>query len=1036
MISIVVKRAVAVSVAALSLLVLFPVAALAQAAITGVVKDTSGGVLPGVTVEVASPVLIEKVRSATTDATGQYRVTDLRPGSYSVTISVAGFKTVKRDGIELTGTFVATVNADMTVGTLEQTVTVTGQSPTVDVQSVLVQQTMSSAVIAAIPSSRNASGIQSLIPGLNVSQAGVAVGGGDAGGVAGGIGGLAGTIHGGNTYGSRTKTDGLNTDFTGQAIAGGQLLNTAGASEVVINTSGGLGEAEGAGVNLNIIPRDGGNTFSGSLFANGSRTWMVGSNYTQSLKDQGLKTPSNLISLFDGDAMGGGKIVKDKLWFYLTYRQVVSNNTVPGMWVNKNANNPNSWVVDFDLTQPAYTDSLDRHGIARLTWQLSPRHKLSANWQEQYNNIGADGGGTPTQTPEATGLTLFKPSRIQQLTWTFAVNDRVLIEAGIGTYEGTYTQSGGGGPRIGGIGGVDNPLMIQQLEQTGNIPSCACSIPGLISRHPGLANGGFSNSQIGTQEWRASLSYVRGAHNMKFGYQGGFSNPTKNYYYDSTVLQVRTNNGIPNQILENLAYPGWLRTGRHVIPINLYGQEQWTRNRLTLQGGVRIDNGITNYTSDPIGGPDYALLPKQISFPTGSTQGISWHDVTPRVGVAYDLFGNGKTAVKFNTGKYMEGLSSLFGLDLNPIFRIPTQTTRAWLNPTNFNFTNSPGCNLANPAAQPDCGAMVNQSFGTEVFNTNYDPNMVTGWGNRPYVWSTGVSVQQELAPRVALTVGYYRNSWGNLSIVDNTATVRSDYTPFGIKAPLDARLPDGGGQTISGLFDLNANKLGQVSNLHELGSVVGQEEMNWQGVDVNINARLRNGITVQGGTSTGRRLTDACDVRTLVPEATPSTAIVPSGGLLTSLTNPYCHVEEPYRTSVTGLATYMIPKVGIQTSVTWQSNPGPEIAANYVATNAVIAAGPLPLGRNLSGGANVTVNLIQPGTVYGPRRNNVDLRLAKILNFGQRKRATVSIDGYNLANSDTVLAFNNSFVPGGAWLTPTRIASARYMKIGVQFDF
>jgi hypothetical protein len=505
------------SAAVLVVLLLLPAAALAQGAITGVVKDVSGAVLPGVTVEAASPVLIEKVRSVATDATGQYRIVDLRPGTYSVTFSLPGFKTVKRDGIELTGTFVATVSADLTVGELQETVTVTGQTPVVDVQSVKVQQTLSDEVIAAIPSSRNAAGLQSLIPGLNVTQAGVAVGGGDAGGVAGGMGGLAGTIHGGNTYGSRTKTDGLNTDFTGQAAAGGQLLNTAGAQEVVINTSGGLGEAEGAGVILNIIPREGGNTFSGSLFGNTARGWMQDSNFTQSLKDQGLRTPSELIKLYDVDAMGGGRIIRDKLWFYVTVRQVGSESTVPGMWVNKNANNPNLWAVDFDLNQPAFTDTQDRHEIVRLTWQASRRHKIAGYWQEQHNYIGKEGGGTPTQTPEGTGLTSFKPSRIQQLAWTFTVNNKLLAEAGIGTYLGVYDQSGGGGPRIGGIGGVNNPAMIQQLEQTGNIPSCSCSIPGLISRHPGLANGGFSKSDIGTHEWRASLTYVSGAHNMKFG---------------------------------------------------------------------------------------------------------------------------------------------------------------------------------------------------------------------------------------------------------------------------------------------------------------------------------------------------------------------------------------------------------------------------------------------------------------------------------------------------------------------------------------
>ena len=125
---------------------------------------------------------------------------------------------------------------------------------------------------------------------------------------------------------------------------------------------------------------------------------------------------------------------------------------------------------------------------------------------------------------------------------------------------------------------------------------------------------------------------------------------------------------------------------------------------------------------------------------------------------------------------------------------------------------------------------MANQSFGTEVFTTNYDPNMVTGWGTRPDVWSTGVSVQQELLTGVALTVGFFRNSWGNLSMVDNTLTSASDYTSYSIDAPLDPRLPGGGGYTVSGLYDLNPNKVGQVSNLHELASVTGQEmSNNWQ---------------------------------------------------------------------------------------------------------------------------------------------------------------------------------------------------------------
>src|SRR5438034_227643 len=281
---------------------LWPTAAHAQAALAGVVKDTSGAVLPGVTVEAASPALIEKVRSVITDATGQYRIVDLRPGTYSVTFTLPGFSTVKRDGIELSGSFVATVNGDLKVGALEETITVTGETPIVDVQSAKVQQTVSKDVLAAIPSSRNAAGIQSLVPGMSNTT--------DSGGINGTMTGAAGNIHGGRGNDSRTLSDGNNTGWAGGSAGGGNTPNVAGAQEVVLSTSGGLGEAETAGVILNVIPRDGGNTFSGQFSANGANGSMQGSNYTDSLKAQGLKTPSQLLKVYDVNPMGGGRIIR------------------------------------------------------------------------------------------------------------------------------------------------------------------------------------------------------------------------------------------------------------------------------------------------------------------------------------------------------------------------------------------------------------------------------------------------------------------------------------------------------------------------------------------------------------------------------------------------------------------------------------------------------------------------------------------------------------------------------------------------------
>src|SRR3954471_15664628 len=275
-------------------MLLVPVWALAQGSITGVVRDTSGAVLPGVTVEAASPSLIERVRSAVTDATGQYRIVDLRPGTYSLTFGITGFSTVKREGIELSGTFVASVNVDLKVGALQETVTVTGETPIVDVQSAKVQNIVNKDILSAIPTSRNATGLQALIPGMATT--------GDAGGITGGTGGGASSMHGGRPSDSRTLSDGLNMGWAG-ANSNAAVVNVAGAQEVVTSMSGGLGEAETAGVVLNVVPRDGGNKFNGTIELSGASGGMQSSNYTDALKAAGLRSPSELIKVYEVNPM-------------------------------------------------------------------------------------------------------------------------------------------------------------------------------------------------------------------------------------------------------------------------------------------------------------------------------------------------------------------------------------------------------------------------------------------------------------------------------------------------------------------------------------------------------------------------------------------------------------------------------------------------------------------------------------------------------------------------------------------------------------
>jgi hypothetical protein len=993
--------------------VLLPATVFAQAAITGVVKDDSGGVLPGVTVEAASPVLIEKVRTVVSDDTGQYRIVDLRPGTYSVTFTLPGFSTVRREGIELSGTFVATINADLKVGALEETITVTGETPIVDVQSARTQQIVSKDVLAAIPSSRNAGGIQSLIPGMDSNN--------DNGGINGTQSGGAGAIHGGRGNDSRTQSDGNNTGWAGGSAGGGNTPNIAGAQEVVISTSGGLGEAETSGVVLNVIPRDGSNTFSGQVGFSGSNSSLQGSNYTQALKDAGLASPAELKSVYDINPMGGGRIIRDKLWFYLTYRQTGGERTVPGMWFNRNAGNPNAWTVDFDRDRPAFNDNLDRNAIARLTWQITPKNKFSISWSELYTTSSTKGGGSATATPEASGRTLFQPSRIPSASWSAPVTSRVLLEAGWGAYQARYRNPQ---PRI---DGSHNDRMIRFQEQAGEIPN-------LTSRMPAGVGGGFNHHLIGTlASLRASIAYVTGAHNMKFGYQGGFSNPSQTYTFFNEIIHIRAQNGQPNRLTQTIvtgpgANPKYVR---NLVPTGFYAQDQWTRNRLTLQGGIRYDHLLTTYPTSSIGGEGYAAsVPVPIVYPSRSTPGIKWDDVTARMGVAYDLFGNGKTALKFNLGKYMEAfVANNSDFDLNPLIRTTVSTTRTW-GDTDKDFIAD--CDLANPNKNGECGDMSNKSLGKEVFQRSYDNGLIHGFGNRPYSWSMGVSVQQEVMPRVSVNVGYFRNWWGNWYAVDNRATSLADYTPFSITAPVDPRLPNGGGYVVDGLYNLVPGKVGQVDELAQHASNFGEAFENWQGVDVNVVARLRMGLTVQAGTSTGRRAEDACAIKAAIPEygtgpAGENNSIV--GG---DPVDPYCRVIEPYRTDFRGLATYTIPRFDVQVSGTWRSVPGEELAGNFVVNNA--AASP-SLGRNLSDG-NVTVNLIRPFTLFAERQNTMDFRVAKIFRYG-RTRAQVGVDIYNVTNNDVATTQTETFNPANtSWLRPTAIVPARYARISAQFDF
>jgi hypothetical protein len=1006
------------ALAVAALIILIPTGARAQAVIAGSVRDTSGAVLPGVTVEASSPALIEKVRTAISDGSGQYRIEDLRPGVYKVSFSLPGFSTFEREGVELTGSFTATINADMRVGALEETVTVTGESPIVDVQSARRQTVVDNEVLTAIPTARSYNAIVVIVPGVVTNTNDVQTGTSTT----------QFPIHGGRNNEGRMTVDGLNIgNPPGGNQPPGYSVDVGNSQEITFTTSGGLGESETGGLVMNIVPKTGGNTFSGSFSYTGSGENLQSDNS----EGTGIGAPTPLTGVYDWNAAVGGPILKDRVWFFATARTQGSTRVNANQFYNLNAGDPTKWLFAPDASNPGYSDRTWENVSGRVTWQATPRNKIGGFWDEQWvcrtcegNTIGIT--TPPVVAPEANGRGQTLPLRVPQVTWTSPVTSRLLLEAGFG---GTYY----------GWGNFENdPNPTRDLIRVTEQCAAGCAANG---NRPGVVyrSQDWGDNRTGSYIWKGSLAYVTGTHSIKIGYQRTLMTDDRTWSSNTQQLAYRFNNGVPNQLTQVIS--PWVNDGRagwHAV----YAQEQWTRGRVTLQGALRFDIA-RSWFPEQKNGPT-RFLPVAYDFP--ASKGIdSYKDITPRMGLAYDVFGNGRTAFKVNFGKYLEGVGfSTNYANSNPTLRIPRSTgpfgvpgvTRTW---TDANNNLQPDCDLLNPLANDQrptggdfCGQMSNTAFGQNVLSGTYDADLLNGWGVRPSDWSFGVSVQQQLTSRMSIEVGYYRRWFDGFSLNDNLSTQASDYTEYSITAPMDPRLPGGGGYTISELYDVVPARFGQINDLTTLASKYGEWSQYFNGLDITLNVRAQNGLTFQGGTSTGQNVADNCAVRAKLPElsATIGAGLV---GSTVNTTSPYCHVAYGMLTQLRGLASYVVPKIDMQVSAVFQSKPGQLLAANYAVPAAVVAQS---LGRPPSGNVpNVTVNLIEPGTLYGDRINQLDFRVAKNFRFG-RIRPRAAVDLLNVLNANPVVTYNQTFVPNGTWLQPNSILTGRFARISAEFTW
>jgi hypothetical protein len=959
-------------------------------AIAGTVRDASGGVIPGVTVEASSPALIEKVRNTVTDNEGQYRIVDLRPGIYTVTFSLPGFTTVRREGIELTTEFTATVNAEMRVGSIEETITVSGATPVVDVQNVTQRQILTRDVIEALPTAKGFMNFAALVPGMVLAGSSHTLQ--DVGG-ASGQGFVRVGIHGGLPTDQQLYEDGysINNLSTDGGSTNGVPIE-AGVQEYILETSGRTAETETGGVRINTVPREGGNTLSGTGYFNFSHPSLQADNYSEELKTRGLRDPNKLKELWGSSGGVGGPIKRNKAWFFVAAQRTVTDNYLAGLYINKAyEQDPRSWFYEPDLTRQALWDQAMWAVNGRATWQISERQRV--HLFKEYNylcNCHFTGTSTLTTNEAATNAT-FKNHKTQ-LTWTMPVTNRLLLQAGYGEYfvNPWFLDAQ---PEVVALR-YDPNVPLQKTEQSSGITYGASNSSKLYSR---------------IQNIRASVSYVTGTHNYKVGIDMRLGSARREIWTPGNAT-YRLNNRIPNQVTY---IAGDRYTTTFIRPnAGFFAQDQWTTRNLTLNLGLRFDWYRSRYPDQSLP-KDTGYRAQDYNFPGGGA--INWKDLNPRLGAAYDAFGNGKTALKWNIGRYNRQQASQLTDSLNPVNAGFANSTRTWTDSNgDFKVQGDP----LNPAANGELGRGSNQFFGTPVISTRIDPEYAEGWHVREYNWEMSAGVQHEILRSIAISATYFRRWFGNFQLTDNLAFAPSDYDTYCVTAPADPRLPASGGQRICGLYDIRPDKLGQLNNVIRTSSFYGNQIRQWQGFDILVNARPASGFLLQGGLSSGRTLLDNCDVVTKVDD--PSTYL--------------CRTVEPMIESFKMLGSYTLPW-DVQIAATLQNNPPPGIIATTTFSNARIAPS---LGRNLAAGsnANVSINTVAPGTVYGDRMTQIDLRLGKTFTSGSRK-VYATFDIYNVLNGNNVLSQNNTYgTTGASWQVPTSIVPARLFKFEVRYTF
>jgi hypothetical protein len=518
-------------------------------------------------------------------------------------------------------------------------------------------------------------------------------------------------------------------------------------------------------------------------------------------------------------------------------------------------------------------------------------------------------------------------------------------------------------------------------------------------------------------------------------------------------VQYTFNNGTPVSILQRTT--PYLELDR-TDELGIFAQDQWRIKRLTLNYGVRFDyvNGYVPVQEIP-GTPDDKFYDRFPGTPAvnpwvgtrtfDAVDGIpNWKDINPRFGVSYDLFGNGRTALKYAIGRYVAKTNVDVAVLLNPITTGVNTASRGWTD-TNRNYY--PDCDLGNFALNGECGAINDQNFGQQNPRAlRWADDVREGWGVRDNNWDMNAEIQHELRQGISLNGGYYFNNGGYFRntdsmqrVTDNERVGPDDYDQFCVTAPSDPRLPNGGGYPICGLSAIKPAAFGLSQPVVKRTNVFGQDIRRNHFFGVGVNARFPRGIRVGGGFDAGYMTRDQCfnvDSRGLTSFTIGGSSIPGVFGGQTETTingEQTCKVTMPFRGLAMLKLNGIVPlKAGFTASAIYQDQAGPMVNAVWAAPNAAIAPS---LGRNLAGNTTFqTVPLVRAGELFDDRIRRLDLRLSKSVKLPRRLNLQLNLDAYNALNASSSQSPNTVY--GANWRQPLLVLDPRILQISGMLTF